>query len=140
MGRHPAEVPSLVHDFSHAHIGRVSVGPRREVTLSVSPLVWEGRTGQLADPVQLRFGGIANFVEVSAFFASSPQERSELSWLRYAEGRRSKPGCLFFELVFERIDARLVIQCSSLAGRRSRASAGRTQRCSRRRPLDEDFP
>jgi hypothetical protein len=107
-------LPSLIHDFSHAHIRSVSVGPRREVTLAVSPLVWEGHNGRLTDPVPVRFGGVENFAEVSAFFAAGPHERSELAWLRYAVGRRSKPGCLFFELVFERIDARLVIRCSSL--------------------------
>jgi hypothetical protein len=112
--RRPEQLPSLVHDFSHAHIDGVSVGPRREVTLSVAPLVWEGRDGRYAGVVPVRFGGIENFVEVSAFFAVAPHERSELAALRYAEQPRSKPGCLFIELVFERIDARLVVQCSSL--------------------------
>lgn len=114
MRRRPVELPSLVHDFSHASINGVTVGPRREVTLTISPLVWMGHNGRYATAVPVRFGGIENFAEVSAFFAGSPHERSELACLRYDERRRSKPGCLFFELVFERIDARLVIQCSSL--------------------------
>lgn len=114
MRRRPIELPSLVHDFRHAHIRGVSVGPRREVTLAVSALVWVGHNGRLADPVPVRFGGIENFAEVSAFFAADPHERSELAWLQYADGRRSKPGCLFFELVFERTDARLIVQCRSL--------------------------
>jgi hypothetical protein len=108
------ELPSLGHDFSHARIDAVVVGPRREVTLSIAPLVWDGPNGRHGEPVRVRFGGIENVAQVSAFFAAAPHERSELAWLRCAEGRRSKPGCLFFELVFERIDARLVIQCSSL--------------------------
>jgi hypothetical protein len=108
------ELPSLVHDFSNAHIDAVVIGPRRELTLSMAPLVWDGPNGRCGEPVRVRFGGIENLAEVSAFFAAAPHERSELAWLRYAEGGRSKPGCLFFELVFERIDARLVIQCSSL--------------------------
>jgi hypothetical protein len=87
------ELPSLVHDFSDARIDAVVIGPRRELTLSITPLVWDGPNGRCGEPVRVR---------------------SELAWLRYAEGRRSKPGCLFFELVFERVDARLVIQCSSL--------------------------
>ncbi len=114
MRRRLVELPSLVHDFSHAYIRDVSVGPRREVTLAVSPLIWKGQNGQLAGPVSVRFGGIENITEVSAFFAADPHEKSELACLRYVEGRQSKPGCLFFELIFERIDARLVVQCSSL--------------------------
>jgi hypothetical protein len=108
------ELPSLVHDFMDARIDAVVVGPRREVTPSIAPLVWDGPNGRHGEPLRVRFGGIENVAEVSAFFAAAPHQRSELAWLRYAEGRRSKPGRLFFELVFERIDARLVIQCSSL--------------------------
>jgi hypothetical protein len=76
--------------------------------------VWEGHSGRNAEVVAVRFGGIKNFAEVSAFFATAPHERSELARLRYADGARSKPGCLYFEIVFERIDARLVVHCSSL--------------------------
>lgn len=114
MRRRPVELPSLVHDYSHARIDTVSIGPRREVTLFISPLVWEGHNGRYAAAVPVRFGGIENFAEVSGFFADAPHEQSELAWMRYAERPRSRPGCLFFELVFERIDARLVVQCSSL--------------------------
>ena len=113
MRSNPVELPSLVHDFSHARIDSVSVGPRRSVTMAIAPLVWDGHNGRYGEAVSVRFGGIENFAEVSAFFAASP-EQSELAWLRYTECPKSKPGCLFFELVFERIDARLVIQCSSL--------------------------
>jgi len=108
------ELPSFIYDFHHARIDAVAVGPRRKATLLVAPLVWDGHNGRYADAVRVRFGAIENFVDVSAFFASAPYERSELAWLCYAEGRRSKPGCLFFELAFERIDARLVVQCGSL--------------------------
>jgi hypothetical protein len=107
-------LPSLIHDFSHAEIRGVSVGPRREITLTISPLVWEGCNARLDEPVQVRFGGIQNFSEVAAFFTDGPHERSELAWLRYADNRLSKPGRLFFELAFERIDARLVVECSSM--------------------------
>ncbi len=109
-------LPSFVHDFSNASIDRVDVGPRRELTLSIALLVWDGTKGRSSDAVRVRFGGIENFTEASEFFAEGPHETSELAWLRYAAGRRSKPGRLFFELAFERIDARLVIQCSSLQG------------------------
>jgi hypothetical protein len=108
------ELPSLVYDFSHARIDAVAIGPRREATLTLAVLAWDGPNGRMVEGVRVRFGGIENFAEVSAFFASEPQEQSELAWLRYTAQRRSKPGGLFFELVFERIDAQLVVQCSSL--------------------------
>lgn len=116
MGRRVVVLPSLGHDFNHAPIEQVVVGPRREVTLTISifPETRPGNPPPPAKTVRVRFGGIENFDAVAAFFAAAPHEKSELAWLRYAEGRRSKPGCLFFELVFERIDARLVVQCSSL--------------------------
>ena len=82
--------------------------------LSVSPLRWNGQKGEYAKAITVRFGGIKNFEEISAFFAVAPHASSELAWLRYAEGRHSKPGHLSFDLMFERIDARLVVQCSSL--------------------------
>jgi hypothetical protein len=107
-------LPSLTYDFSHADITDVTVGPRREFTLTVNVLVFEGFKGRHIEGVRVRFGGVANFEEVSAFWKAGPHRRSELAWLRYAEGRRSKPGALFFELVFERTEARLVVQCSSL--------------------------
>jgi hypothetical protein len=107
-------LPSLQHDFDHARIDDVIVGPRREITVAIAPLVWDGPNGHHSETVRVRFGGIKNFAEVAAFFAAAPHKQSELAWLRYADGRRSKPGCLFFQLVFERIEARLVIQCSSL--------------------------
>ncbi len=116
MGRRAVELPSLGHDFNHAPIEQVAVGPRREVTLTLA-VIPETRPGNRPPPVKfvrVRFGGIENFAAVAAFFADDLHEKSELAWLWYAAGRRSKPGCLFFELVFERIDARMVVQCSSL--------------------------
>jgi hypothetical protein len=107
-------VPPLIHDFRHARINSVAIGPRRELALSVAPLVWNGTNGHHGDGVSLRFGGIENFTEVSAFFSDEPQQRSELQCLRYAQSRPSKQGCLFFELSFERIEAKVIIQCSNL--------------------------
>ena len=108
------ELASLTSDFNHASIQNVTIGPRREVMLEIAPLVWNGSRGRYADGVRVRFGGIENFAEVSAFFAADPHKQSELAELSYADGRKSKPGRLFVELVFERIDARLVVQCSSV--------------------------
>ncbi|MDY3557900.1 hypothetical protein R5W23_005867 [Gemmata sp. JC673] len=115
MRKRPVVLPSLAHDFRHARIEAVAVGPRREVTLSVSPLVWDGGTGRYTDPVPVRFGGIENFSDVAAFFAGAPDERSELAWLRYADQPRSRVGSLFLELTFERTDAWIVVRCSSLS-------------------------
>ena len=64
-----AHAPPLVHDFDHAIIERAVVGPRREVTLVVLPLVWEGQNGTRACSMDVRFGGIKNLAEVSAFLA-----------------------------------------------------------------------
>ncbi|AWM35626.1 hypothetical protein GobsT_66930 [Gemmata obscuriglobus] len=114
MRKRPIALPLLVHDFSHARVEAVAVGPRREVTLSVSPLVWDGGAGRYAAPVPVRFGEIENVSEVSAFFAGAPHARSELAWLRYADHPRSRPGGLFLELAFERVDVRIVVRCSRL--------------------------
>ncbi len=114
MRRRPVELPSLVHDFSHAHICGVVFGPRREFTLAVSLLVWHQQTGRLTDPAPVRFGGVENLDEVRACFAAAPHERSELAWLAYAADPASRPGRLVFDLVFERIDLRLLVRCSSL--------------------------
>jgi hypothetical protein len=108
------QLPSLIHDFGHARIESVMLGPRRELNLIVTPLVWKGHTGQYSQGVGVRFGGVANLDEVRAFFSDAPQERSELAKVGYAADRRSKPGRLFFELVFERIDGRLIVECSNI--------------------------
>lgn len=115
MRRRQVQLPPLGHDFHHAMITAVTIGPRREATLSVMLRVCPvGHTNPTYEAVLVRFGGIENFVEVSDFFADGPHERSELANLRYAEEQRSKIGRLVFELVFERIDARLLLKCSSL--------------------------
>jgi hypothetical protein len=107
-------LPELVHDFDHARIVDVVIGPRREVALVIAPLVWDGHNGRSGQPVSVRFGGIVNYEEVCRFFSGAPHEKSELAWLRYADEPRSKPGQLFFELVFERSAARLTAQCSGM--------------------------
>ena len=101
-------------DFAHAFVDDVMLGPRRELTLIVRPLIWTGSKGSYGEPVRVRFGGIFDFEEVQTFFADAPHKGSELAWLRYAETTASKPGHLFFDLVFERIEARIGIACGSL--------------------------
>jgi hypothetical protein len=105
-------LPPLIYDFSHAMIDGVHLGPRRELTLDLAPLMWEGPHGRPLEGVHIRFGAIENFDEVTEAFATAPHERSELAWLRYADGAR--PGRLLVELMFERIDLRLVIRCRNL--------------------------
>ena len=106
-------LPPLVDNLSDALIDQVSVGPRREITLSFITVGSNGRFDYNC-PVRVRFGGIKNLVEASGFFAEKPYGHSEVAWLRYAEQPRSKPGDLFLELVFERVDCSLVLHCSSL--------------------------
>ena len=110
-GPHLSPLPS---DFNGAIIDTVTVGPRRELVLIVSPMVWEGQQARHVDPVSVRFGGVKNLEEVSAFFATAPHRLSELGCLRYAEQPTSKPGHLFLDLAFERTEARIVVNCSSL--------------------------
>lgn len=109
------ELPALIHDFSHAQIEQVVVGPRRELTLELSLVIFDCGKGRAVLGIKVRFGGIANFDEVAASFMEAPQEKSELAYLRYSTKKKSKLGNLFFDLVFERTDARIEIQCRNLA-------------------------
>lgn len=107
-------IPDLETDFSHAAVNDVLLGPRRELTLVLRPLTWTGDKGSYGAPVRVRFGGIVNFDAVQTFFADAPQERSDLAYLRFDETTPSKPGHLFFDLAFERVDAQIGIACGSL--------------------------
>lgn len=78
-------------DFSHAVLENVTVGPCRAVTLTLTPLLWVGTAG-------LRDQHIP----------------AELAKLRYAAGHTSRPGDLFIELIFERVEAQLMLQCHSI--------------------------
>jgi hypothetical protein len=79
--------------------------------LTVHALSVVDGVGQSSPVIKVRFGGIVNFDAVKVFFAASPHLWSELAWLRYDEGTNSKPGHLFFDLTFERIDAQLTYHC-----------------------------
>ena len=107
------QLPDLKHDFHHALIDSVQFGPRREVTMTIQALLFEGPSGQRSPNIYLRCGGIVNFDEVKAFFNTSPS--LEVAWLDYAKSQKSKPGNLFIELQAERTDDKLIIQCSSLS-------------------------
>lgn len=107
------KLPDLKHDFHHAVIDSVQVGPRREVTMTIQALRWEGVSGHLRPNIYVRCGGIVNFDEVKAFFNTNPS--LEVAWLEYTRSQKSKPGNLFVELQAERTDDKLIIQCSSLS-------------------------
>ena len=107
------QLPDLKHDFHHALIDSVQIGPRREVTLTIQALLLEGPSGHRGPNIYLRCGGIVNFDEVKAFFNTNPS--LEVAWLDYAKSQKSKPGNLFVELQAERTDDKLIIQCSSLS-------------------------
>lgn len=105
----PLNLPPLP-DFSHAILEGVTVGPRRAVTLTLSPLVWAGTQGKYSPPVTVRLGGIVGFDEAAAFFAEQ-RLPTDIAGLNYAAGHVSKPNALFLEIAFERVEARLIIQC-----------------------------
>lgn len=105
-------LPDLKHDFHHALIDSVRVGPRREVTMTIQALLWEGSRGYRSPNIYLRCGGIVNLEEVKAFFSKCPS--LEVAWLNYTESQKSKPGNLFIELQSERTDDKLIIQCGSI--------------------------
>ena len=107
------KIPGLKYDFHHAHIDSVQVGPRREVTMTIQALLWEGQSGHRSPNIYLRCGGIVNFDEVKVFFNMFPT--LEVAWLDYAEAQKSKPGNLLVQLQAERTDDKLIIQCSSLS-------------------------
>lgn len=110
-------LPDLTHNFSHAGIDRVVCGPRREVTLTLTTFVLDPARVGTFKPVKgitVRFGGIENFEDVSSFFARAYHTTSELADMRYSTTHASKPGRLFFDIVFERIDAEITIRCTSL--------------------------
>jgi hypothetical protein len=62
-------VTGFPYDFHDAGLAAVELGPRREASLTAA-LAMPGRMGNHL--VTIRFGGIANFNEVEAFFAGVP--------------------------------------------------------------------
>ncbi len=109
------ELPVLPYDFCHAFIEEVRIGPRHEVTITISPLVWSNHQGHHIAAVPVRFGGIINFEEVSAFFEIPRHSHTDLARLQYDLNQQSKPGSLFFELIYERVDANIVIHCRNFS-------------------------
>jgi hypothetical protein len=99
------DLPDLSLDFYGATIDEAWVGPRRELALALLDMA--------GNPyARVRFGGIANFDEVKAFFETPPAD--SLHFLRYDLAERSKPGRLVVELGFDRSGDRCVIRCSKV--------------------------
>ena len=108
------ELPPFENNFNHSVIRELSTGPRREATLLLHPLVWVGDQGHFGYAIRVRFGGITNVDEVNALFATYLQVGGELAWICYDRSRVSKPGCLFFHLECERVEAGVTIQCCNI--------------------------
>lgn len=108
------ELPDLKHNYNDASIEDVKFGPRRELTLKVYTVVWNGNKGQYQNEVTIRFGGILNLAAVKEFFDLSPHLNSELASISFDKNQKSKPNHMYINLTFERIDAQIVIECSNL--------------------------
>ncbi len=114
MRRRSWELPDLKHDYRDALIKAVELGPGSAMTLVLRPVVREGQQGRYDKAVRVRFSAMKNGPEVAAFFGTALHESSELARMGYAPDRPSKPGRLFVELLLERTDARLVVQCGNV--------------------------
>ena len=101
-------------NFNDATIEQVTLGLRRELTLTTKLL--PRVNGAMRSPaIVLRFGGIVNIDEVRAFFTVPHYERSEIGSIHYSPQPPSKPGHLYIEFLYERIDDCTTIECGSLS-------------------------
>lgn len=116
------KLPDLRYDFDHALITGADFGPRRDVTVTVQLLEWIGNRGSYGPERRIHVGGIVNFDGVQLFFTKQfkgkrpkGMRRSfDIAWLQYAKSPPSKPGHLFVEIVCERTDGKVVMQCSHI--------------------------
>jgi len=112
-------LPELEYDFYGAVLVSILFGSRREMTLTFE--LWPRVGKQLSASfrrgegvnVAVRFGGVYNFEDVKACSGNWPQNPS-LHYLRYCDGKHSKPGSLFFEVEFDRTDDYTVIHCQNI--------------------------
>jgi len=112
-------LPELEYDFYGAVLVSILFGSRREMTLTFElwPRVGKQlsasfRQGEGVD-IAVRFGGVHNFEDVKAYWESWRQNPS-LHYLRYCDGKHSKPGSLFFEIEFDRTDDHIMIHCQHI--------------------------
>jgi hypothetical protein len=110
------QLPEISKRFCEAGISDVTYGPRQEFTLACHELIWEGLNGHYSEAITyIRFGGVTNLDAVREFFATRPHDRSELGAIVYAKDHVSKTGRIFVEIFFERIDAKLSVQCRNIS-------------------------
>ena len=113
MGHRAAGLPEL--PGRHGDIlESVAFGPRREMMLSIKPLMHAGNGGYYGLATTVRFGGIVNFDEVQALFKPKYCGESELNGIEYDQKQFSKSGDLHLLLSFERISVIIAIHCASL--------------------------
>ncbi|MEO8285729.1 MAG: hypothetical protein ABI670_04790 [Chloroflexota bacterium] len=109
-------LPEMPYNFHDAGLVQIAVGPRKELTLVV----------RLDDPhypprqkVTIRFGGITNLPEISAFIEQVPPIISEASYmarvdhLDYDAYEPSKQQSLNFRLELDMV-GKLLIRCRNV--------------------------
>ncbi len=74
---HPQPLPAhaaarLLNDYRNARLERAALGPRRELTLFI--LLDPAHNRSILRDAVVRFGSIANFAEVEAFFSALPAD------------------------------------------------------------------
>ncbi len=107
------EIADAYGNFADATVEEVRVGPRREVTLIVSPLVWRGSQSEEGPPVAVRFGGIEEFPRVAEQFRRLPALESDIGYLGADRGG-GKPGRYRLRFEAERRDYAFTFRCSSV--------------------------
>lgn len=99
------------------------IGPRRELTIGLE--LWPTRSGVrmttwhpgTGPRISVRFGGISNFDELSAFFAPLLDDREHidgLHYLRYAKNFAGRPDRFCVGMGFDRSGARIEIHCRTV--------------------------
>ena len=108
-------IQTVYHNFNHAFLNEVLVGPRREVTLIVSPLVWHGSQGKYEAAIAIRFGGVQDFRDVAIQFQKLSSLESEIGFLGPdPDSMGGKVGVHHFKFVSERRDFEFTFRCSNV--------------------------
>lgn len=116
MANSYSQLPAIKDEFYNAAVKEVSFGPRQEMRLAVRRLYWEGSHGRYDDQLTyIHFGGVNNLEALRKFFDRKPHQQSELYTIDYSKTIPSKPGHLFIEIKFERIDDKITIECRNLS-------------------------
>ena len=112
-------LPEIPYEFYGAHVTDISIGPRRELQLSLE--LWPQANGQLYEffhrgdgiNITVRFGGLYNFEEVKVFWEKwqSSMVQPGLHYLRYSQIQNSKPGSLFIEAEFDSTGDYVMFHC-----------------------------